>query len=81
MPQAKDSGMGVKLTVETCVCARKAILIAIVAVDVELADTVHTLQLLEAVKRNLASTRDKLEQLSTFLLIEGADRTPEPLDL
>jgi hypothetical protein len=82
MPQArKTAGKGVKLTVETCVRAREAILVAIIAVDIEFADTVHTLQLLEAVERDLASTRDKLEQLGAFFLIEGADCTPEPLDL
>lgn len=49
--------------------------------DVEFAHAVHTLQLLEAVERNLTRTGHELQQLGPLFFVEGADRTPEPLDL
>lgn len=61
--------------------ARKAILIAIVPMDIEAAEAVHALKLLEAIERNLAGTGNELQQLSLLFLVEGADRSPEPLDL
>jgi hypothetical protein len=50
-------------------------------VNVEPADAVHALQLLEAVERHFRRSRDELEQLGTLLLVERAHSTPEPLDL
>lgn len=50
--------------------AWKAILVAIVAVDIEFADAIHTLELLEAIERNFARSGDELEQLGTLLLVE-----------
>lgn len=61
--------------------ARKAILAAIVTMNVESADTIHALQFLEAVQRHLGCARDELEKLGEFLLVEGPDSAPEPLDL
>ena len=59
-----------KLTVETGMRARKAILVAIVAMDVELAHTVHTLKLLEAIEGNLTGSSNELQKLRTLLLVE-----------
>jgi hypothetical protein len=67
--------------VEARVGARKAILATIVAVNVKAAKPVHTLKLLEAIERNLASACDELKEFGTLLFVKGADCTPEPLDL
>lgn len=44
-------------------------------------EPVHTLEFPETVKRDLACTSDKLEKLRSFFFVEGADCTPEPLNL
>lgn len=49
--------------------------------DIELAESVHTLEFLEPVERNLARTTDELQELGAFFLIERPDSTPEPLYL
>ena len=69
------------LTVETRVRAWKAVLVTIVPMDVEPADPVHALKLLEPVERNFTGTGDELQQLGPFFLVKRAHRTPEPLDL
>ena len=61
--------------------ARKALLVAIVAVDVEPAHAVHAFQLLESVQRHLGRARHELEQLGPLFLVKRPDRAPEPLDL
>ena len=61
--------------------ARQPLLVAIIPMDVEPADTVHALELLEAVQRHLGRAGDELQQLGKLLLVEGADGAPEPLDL
>ena len=58
-----------KLTVEACVRARKSILVAIVTVDVEPTEAIHTLKLPEAVERYLASSGNELQQLGTLFLV------------
>lgn len=60
---------------------RKTILAAIVTMNVESADTIHALQFLEAVQGYLGCARDELKKLCEFLLVEGPDSAPEPLDL
>lgn len=70
-----------RLTVETRVRAWKTILVAVVAMDVESADTVHTLKFLEAIERHFTGASDELQQLGTLFLVERAHGTPEPLDL
>ena len=70
-----------ELTVEAGVRARQSLFVAIVTMDIEAANTVHTLQLLESVERNFRSTGDKLEQLGPLLLVEGPNSTPKPLYL
>ena len=49
--------------------------------DVEAREAVHAFELLEAVERHLARARDELQELRPLLLVEAADRAPEPLDL
>ena len=72
---------GDSLTIEACVGTRQAILVAVVAMHVESGEAIHALELTEAVQRHLACPRDELQELSTFFFVEGADCTPEPLDL
>jgi len=50
--------------------AWQTIFISVVTVDVESADTIHALELLEAVKGNFAGTGYELQQLGAFLFIE-----------
>lgn len=61
--------------------ARKALLVTVVAMDVEPVDSVHTLEFLEAIERYFTGPGDKLEQFGTLLLVEGTHCTPEPLNL
>lgn len=49
--------------------------------NVEPAESIHALELTEAVERYFASTSDELKKLGSLFFVEGADRTPEPLDL
>lgn len=59
----------------------KAILVTVVTMNVESVDSIHTLKFFKAVEWYFAGSGDKLKQLRTFLLVEGTDCTPEPLDL
>ena len=49
--------------------------------NVETAEAVHSLKLLEPVERYFASASDELKQLRAFLFVEGSNSTPKPLDL
>ncbi len=49
--------------------------------DVEAAEAVHPFKLTEAVQRHFACTGDELQELRSLFLVEGANGTPEPLDL
>ena len=49
--------------------------------DIEPAEPIHALELLEAIERHLGRARDKLQQLCLFLFVEAAHRAPEPLHL
>ena len=49
--------------------------------DIEPTEPVHTLEFPETVKRDLAGTGDELKKLGPFFFVEGADCTPEPLNL
>ena len=49
--------------------------------DVEPTEPIHTLEFPKSIERDLASTSDKLKKLSSFFFVEGADCTPEPLNL
>jgi hypothetical protein len=69
------------LTVEACVRTWKSILIAIITVDVESAEAIHALKLLEPVKRDLAGSSDKLEELGTLLFVVRTNGSPKPLNL
>lgn len=60
---------------------RQTIFVAIIAVDVESVDAIHTLQLLETVEGHLAGSCHKLQQFSALFLVERSQSSPEPLDL
>lgn len=62
--------MMVELTIETCMRAGQSIFIAIVTMNVELAESIHAFELFETIQRDLASTRDELEKFGTFFLIK-----------
>ena len=61
--------------------ARKALLAAIVSVDIELGEAIHALELLETIEWDFAGSRGELEKFGTLFLVKGADCSPEPLDL
>lgn len=67
--------------IEAGMAARQTVLVAKIAVDIEPAEAVHALQLLEAVERHLGRARHKLQQLGLFFGLEAAHRAPEPLHL
>ena len=48
----------------------ETILVAVITVDVETAHSVHALEFLESIQRHLASTRNELQKLGAFFLIE-----------
>lgn len=58
------------LTVEARVRAWKSLLVAIITMNVESAEAVHTLQFFESVERHLAGSSHELEQLGLFFLVE-----------
>ena len=70
-----------KLTVETGMRCWQSILVAIVPVNVESADAVHSLKFLEAVEWDFARAGDKLKQLRPLFFVKGSECAPEPLDL
>ena len=49
--------------------------------DIEPTEPIHTLEFPETVQRDLAGTGDELKKLGPFFFVEGADCTPEPLNL
>lgn len=49
--------------------------------DVESAETIHSLELAKAVERYFGCTSDKLQELGSLFLVEGADGAPKPLNL
>lgn len=54
---------------------------SIVAMNLELLDTIHTLQGSKTLERNLRSTRDELQEFGSVSLIERTQCPPEPLNL
>ena len=70
-----------KRTVKAGVCGRQAVLISIIAMNIEAVDAVHAFELFKSIERYLASTGDKLQQLGQFFLVKRSDSPPEPLDL
>ncbi len=58
------------LTVEARVRARQSILIAVIPVNVEPAEAIHSFKLAEAVKRHFASTCNELQKLGPFFLVK-----------
>ena len=61
--------------------ARQSLRPAKIPVDIELAESVHTLQFLEPVQWHFACTRHELQQLGALLFVKAAYSAPEPLDL
>jgi hypothetical protein len=61
--------------------ARQTVLAAIITMNVKLGKAIHTLKLLEAIKRHFGSSSNKLQKLGFFFFVEAADCAPEPLDL
>ena len=61
--------------------ARQSLLIPIVTVDIEPTEPIHALELAEAIEWDFAGSSDELKELSSLFFVEGADGTPEPLDL
>lgn len=61
--------------------ARQTVLAAVITMNVEFGEAIHTLELLEAVEWNLGGTSDELQQLGLLFLVEAADSAPEPLNL
>lgn len=61
--------------------ARQSLLAAVVSVDVEPAEAVHALELLETVERHLAGSGHELQQLGALFLVKGPHGPPEPLYL
>lgn len=58
------------LTVEACVRAGKALLIAVVPMDIETVNPIHALQFLESIERHLTGAGDELQQLSPLFLVK-----------
>ena len=48
------------LTIEASMRARQSVLVAIITMDVESAEAIHTLKLAKAVKRHFAGTGNEL---------------------
>jgi hypothetical protein len=61
--------------------SRQTILVAVCTVNVESVDTVHALQLLEAIQRYLTRACDELKELSKLFFVERSHCAPEPLNL
>ena len=57
--------------VEARVAGRQLVLARIVAVNVELGEAIHALQLLEAIQRDLARAGDELQKFSALFFIEA----------
>lgn len=54
---------------------------AVVAVDLELLDAVHALEVREALQRHLGRARHELQERRSVSLVKRPQRAPEPLDL
>jgi hypothetical protein len=61
--------------------ARQAVLRTVVSMDVKSRESIHALELFEAVQWHLGCARDELEQLGAFFFVERSNGAPEPLDL
>jgi hypothetical protein len=48
----------------------QAILVSVVTVDVESADTIHAFELLEAIEGHFTGAGDELQQFGAFFFIE-----------
>ena len=59
----------------------KSVFIAIIAVNIEPAKTIHTLELSEPIEGNFARPGDKLQEFRTLFFVERADGAPKPLNL
>jgi hypothetical protein len=70
-----------ELTVEACMRTWQPVLVPIISMNIESAETIHTLKLLESVQWNFAGARDELKKFGTFFLIERPNSSPEPLNL
>lgn len=69
------------LTIEARVGRWQPVFVAIVAMNVETAHTIHALKFLESVERDFTGTSDELKQLGSLFLVEGPHGSPEPLNL
>lgn len=63
------------------VCRGQSISGTVIAVNLELLDAVHALECGEALQRHFRRAGHKLQELGPVSLVEGAKRSPEPLDL
>ena len=72
---------GLALTIEAGMRARESVFVTVVSMNVELAEAIHALELLEPIEGNLAGSGDKLQKLGSLLLVKGPDGAPEPLNL
>jgi hypothetical protein len=50
--------------------AWQTIFVAIVSMDIESAESIHTLELAEAIERYFGGTSDELKQLSSLFLVK-----------
>lgn len=69
------------LTIEASMRTWQPVFVAVVSMDVEPTEPIHTLEFPETVERDLAGTGDELKKLGPFFFVERANCTPEPLDL
>jgi hypothetical protein len=67
--------------VEASMAGGQLVLARIVAVDIELGETIHAFQLLETVERDFTGTSDELQQFGALFFVEALDCAPEPLNL
>ena len=71
----------IRLTIEASMRTWQPVFVAVVSMDIEPTESIHTLEFSETVKRDLAGTGDELKKLGPFFFVERANCTPEPLDL
>ena len=70
-----------RLTIEASMRTWQPVFVAVISMDIEPTEPIHTLELSKTIKRDLAGTGDELKKLGPFFFVKGADRTPEPLNL
>lgn len=58
------------LTVEASMRTRKPILIAVITMDIETTEAVHSFKLAKSIERYLASSSDELKKLGSLFLVE-----------